>query len=292
MKHLKLYGLLATLALGIVLASAQGGPPPGAQGGGGFGGPQGRMGGPGPRGMGGRGPEPLLARPDVQRELKLTEEQIEKLGPLLRPPMGQGGQGDFGGRPGDGPEVSGRRPGARGGGGHGGQGGGAAAGGMPQQGDRDLERRDGPPPGMMGPAAMDERLRGVLTDGQMMRLKELRLQRMGAAALTQKDVANEAGLSDAERQRIHGIIAEAMENMPRPEPGERPDPERMRRAHEEMREQVNAKILDSLSSAQRSKWQKMLGKSFKFDENWRPPQPPMQDRPQGGGGFGGGGYRG
>src|SRR5437016_4132137 len=88
MKGFKVFGLIATLAATAVCTSAfaQDGPPP--QGGQGGPpdmrqGPQGMPGGPGQR-MG-RGPEPLLMRPDVQKELKLTDEQIRKLRPLFRP---------------------------------------------------------------------------------------------------------------------------------------------------------------------------------------------------------------
>lgn len=267
MKGFKVYGLLAAFAVVAAIAGAQDGPPP--QGGGGYGGRPGMEQGPGRR----MGPPPLFLRPDVQKELKLTDEQIEKLKSMMPPPPGARGGG---GRGEGGPREGGRQQGsARAGGGVG-----------PQQGNREIERRGGPPDG----GRMDEQLAQVLSDSQLKRLKELRLQEMGAQALGRKELADKVGLSDEDRMRIRGMVEEAMESMPRPEPGERPDPEAMHRAHEAMRAELNQRILSSLTSGQRAKWEALCGKPFKFDTNWRPPQPPMQDGPPppAGGGFGGG----
>jgi len=91
-------------------------------------------------------------------------------------------------------------------------------------------------------------------------------------ALMRKDIADKVGLSDDERQRLRGMVDEAMESMPKPEQGERPD----RKAMEEFHAKLNAQILRSLTSRERGKWDDLTGKPFKFDENWHP------QRPQGG----------
>lgn len=284
MKGLKTYALIAVLAACLTASAyAQGGPPQ-RRGGGDQGGPPmqgGRQGGDmGPGGPGQRrmGPPPelLVMRKDVQKELKLTDEQIEKLRDLF-PPRDGGGMGmGPGGRGGDG-EGRGQEGGGRRQMGRGGQGG----------------ERGGPPEGMeRGPGGpggedrMDAPLKEVLNDGQMKRLKELRLQRQGAEALVRKDVAQQVGLGDELRQQIRGMIEEMRENMPRPEPGERPDPEQMHKAHEKMRAELNAKVLGLLSSKQLAKWRELTGREFKFDESIRPPRPPQP--PQGGGEHGGG----
>ena len=282
MKAMKTYGLIATLAMAAICTSAfaQGGPPP-PRGGGQpdmQGGPQG---GPG---MGLRmGPHeaPLLMRPDVQKELKLTEEQIEKIKGLFPPPMGGphegmapgGGQG-FGGPGGQPGRQGGAQAGQRRGGGQPGQ---------PPQG--------GPGGGPDGPQMMrmdmDDKLKDVLSDSQLKRLKELRLQRQGAEALSRKEIAEKAGLSDEHRQLIRGILEEARENAPHPQPGERPDPQEMKKQMDAFRADLNKKVLAVLSSTERSKWEAMLGKPFKFDENWHP-EPPRGGPEGGPGGFGGG----
>ena len=176
-------------------------------------------------------------RPDVQKELKLSEEQIQRIRPLTRPR-----RMEMPGGP-EGPD------------------------GRPVPGTRDIE----PPP----PQRMDEQLEDILSDPQMKRLKELRLQHEGATALMRKDVADRVGLSDEDRQRLRGLVEEARERAPRPQPGEQPDPEAMRRAHEAFRAQLNEKVLASLTDAHRAKWRQLLGQPFKFDENWRPPRPGM-----------------
>ena len=249
MKANKIYGLLSVLALTAVCASAfaQGGPPPQDD----------QNGPPPPQGPGGLGPdgmhrhmgppvEPLFMRPDVQKELKLTDDQIAKLRELLPPPP-MGRQDQFGGQPGGPPLPGGDR-------------------GGPPQGDEGMRPRgDGP----MGPQQMDAKLAQVLNDAQMKRLKELRLQREGGMALMRKDVADQVGLSDEERQRIRGMVDEAIESM-HSQQGQQGLT--MQEKHKKLSDQ----ILAALTSAERSKWDALCGKPFKFDENWRP------QRPQGG----------
>jgi len=98
----------------------------------------------------------------------------------------------------------------------------------------------------------------------------LQLQRMGAEALSRKDLADKVGLSDDERERVRGIVEEARENMPRPEDGQRLDREEMMKAHQEMVATINGKVFKMLTSKERSKWDQLCGKPFKFDESYRP----------------------
>lgn len=270
MKAKRVYGLISMMALFAVCASAfaQDGPPP-----------QDERGGPPP--MQGRGPEggqmrrmgppmvPLFMRPDVQKELKLSDEQVEKLRQLMPPPPmggpdvmrgGPAGEGAPGGemheRHGGPPQGDASR--------HGGEGGPGGA------------RRMGGGPG--GPDGIDKQLSEVLSDGQMKRLKQLRLQRQGALALIHKEIADKVGLSDDERQRIRGMIDEAMEPQRDMQDGP-PD----RKAMEAKHAQLNRDILESLSSRERAKWDELCGKPFKFDEKWHP-EPPLGDLQRGRGG--------
>jgi hypothetical protein len=284
MKSKKIYGLLSAMALTAVCASAfaQDGPPQGDQNGQ----PtmQRRDGGPGGQGMRRMGPgmEPLFMRPDVQKELKLTDDQIEKLKALMpRPRMG----GPGGGGPGDGGPDGIGGPGGAGPGSPGGEGG-DLQGGPPGGGQRRVQgggqrggQRGGGPGGeqgmrrMGGPDQMDSKLGEILSDGQLKRLKQLRLQREGGMSLMRKDIAEKVGLSDDERQKLRGMVDEAMQAM-RPDQGQDGPPDR--KTMEAMHKKLSEQILGSLSSKQHSKWNDLIGKPFKFDENWHP------RRPQGG----------
>jgi hypothetical protein len=133
-----------------------------------------------------------------------------------------------------------------------------------------------------GPDQMDGKIADILSDHQMNRLKELRLQRQGGMALMRKEIANKIGLSDEERQRIRGMIDESLESMGKPDQGQRPDRKEMEAMHAKLSEQ----ILDSLSNKEKSKWEDLTGKRFKFDENWHPQRPeggPGGDRGRGDG---------
>jgi hypothetical protein len=120
---------------------------------------------------------------------------------------------------------------------------------------------------------MDEKLAKVLNDSQMKRLKQLRLQREGAIALVRKEIADKVGLSDDDRYKIRGMIDEAMESHHGDQDGP-PDPNEMRDFHT----LLGQKILKSLSSSQRSKWENLAGKPFKFDEKWHPQGPDFGSR--------------
>lgn len=287
MKGFKVYGLIATLAAMAVCASAlaQDGPPqsgqPDTQQGPGSGhgmrGPGRRMGPP---------PEPLVLRPDVQKELKLSDEQIKKLRAIMRPRMGGGpgggpGQGTGQGRGGHGGPAQVDQSGPP----NGGQ-------GDPPQGGQPRGGGDGGPdqigpggggPGGGGPGAMDAKLKEVLNEGQMKRLKELQLQRMGAGALSRPEIADKVGLSEDEVSKVRDIVDEARQGTQRPEPGQQPDREKMMKAHEAMVARVNDEVLAILSSKERSQWDRLCGKPFKFDENYRP-EPPRYEGNGGGDG--------
>ncbi|MCO5296631.1 MAG: hypothetical protein M9921_07225 [Fimbriimonadaceae bacterium] len=267
---------VATVALSGA-AIAQGGFGGGQRGQGGQGG--GFQRGPGgPGGMrGGQGGPGILMRLDVQKELKLTQTQIEKIqAEFGRPgggPGGPGGAGGFGG-------------GQRGQGGQGGVGGGQRGQGG-QGGVGGGQRGQGGPPNF-DPEAMrqraeeqDAKVKAILNDGQYKRYHELDLQLQGARALNRPDVADKVGLSETQRDQIREIQQTAMQGM-RGQfggNGQRPDPQQMRAQMEKMQKEIDAKILAVLNGQQKSKWQSMLGKAFKFDDAGGPPPPP--------GGFGG-----
>jgi len=232
----------------------QGGPPQGGQGmmrGG-------MMGG----GMMGGGPA-ILFRTDVQKELKLTQEQIEKLREVVPGPGGPGGRGGFGGPP--------RGQGAQGGV-QGGQGGQQRRQGGPPEGGR----RMGQNPEEM--QKVDAAVKGVLNDSQYKRFHELDLQLSGPMAVLRPDVSEKLKITDEQRQQI-------MQAM-RPQGGQRGqggvqggqqrrqggppqgmDPAQM----EQRRKEQEAKVLALLTDAQRNQWTQMLGNKFEFEKMGPPP---------------------
>jgi len=270
MKNLTLKTLVASmaiLALGVAVHSQE--PPAPPEGGPGM--QQGRpmmgMRGPGGGGLG------IVMRAEVQKELKLSEDQVSKLKKLLgqrgQRPGGRGGDGGQGGPPPMDGGQGGPPPMDGGQGGpppmNGGQGGRPPMGGG-----------QGGPGGRADQAKLEKDIKAILTETQFARLKEIALQQEGPMALAKEDVAAKIGLSDEQKEKIQDILESGRESMPRPEPGERPDFQAM----ESARKKIGDEVLAVLTTDQKAKWKAMLGKEFKLA---RPTGGP------GGGGPGGGG---
>jgi hypothetical protein len=292
-------GALA-IAIGLSLAQ-QAGPQGGSLGPGQ--GPGGQRGPGGPGGMqrGPAGPR-LLMHPDVQKELKLTDEQKQQLGRLM-PPMGPGGPGGFGpggGGPGGPPQGGGFSGGQQRGQGGPPQGGGFGGGqqrgqGGPPQGGGfggGQQRGQGGPGGPGGPGfgqdqgEMEKKIQEILTDDQYKRYKEIELQVQGAPAVLRPDVSQKLGITEEQRQQIRQILESNRPQMQPPQGGDRPDPEKMRAEMEKRREEMNKKVLAVLTADQRSKWQTMLGKPFKLTQPAFGPGGPGGPPPGGPGGGG------
>ena len=194
--------------------------------GGGAGGGRGQ-GGPG-GGMMGRGGG-LLSRPEVKTELKITDAQGKKLEAALKPPAGQTGGGQRGpGGPGGGDQAA-------------------------------MQKRN---------AERDAKIKGVLSATQYKRYHELRLQQSRLSGLADPTVAAKIGVTKAQQDKIRGIQTKAMEAMRAQfqggAAGTRPDMDKMRSSFEKARKDTDAKILATLTAAQKTKWTALLGKPFKF----------------------------
>lgn len=237
---------ILVIALTAALAATglgQGGPagpmgPGGPHGQFGPGGPQ----GPGaPQGPGGplmrRGGPRLLAIPEVQRELALTDSQKVQLEAIL-PKRGDGPEGPD--RPRDG-----RRSGPPGAGGHGRPGGLGGPG------------RPGGPGG-----EVMTRIAQVLNASQMQRFRELSLQFEGAVAIGRPDIAETLALSDDQLERVRESA-----RPPRPDTGNEDLTLAQKKARlDQHRRETETKILAILSAGQRTKWAAMLGRPFVFPE--------------------------
>ncbi len=242
----------AILVSAALPAIAQQGPPGGGQRG------PGGQGGPG--GMRGqRGPDAgaiILRQKKVQVHLKLTESQITQIMEIL-PPDRRGGMGGPGGPGGQGgPGMGGQR--GQGQGGQRGQGGGQGLG----------PRGQGGPggPGMGGPGSpLDGPLKEIMGEAQFNRYSQLRLQFEGAVAIGRPDISQKLGITEDQQAKIRSIMEQ---NRPTPPvEGQRPDPA----AREAQRAAVNRMIENVLTSAQKVKWNEMLGAKFEFERPQGPP---------------------
>ncbi len=254
------------------------GPPPDN-----FQGPGGPPRGPRPPMMGGPMMEArVLMRPEVQKELKLTDEQKDQIRELLGPMGPPRPGGDFGGRPvgiAPPPPPPGDERGGQPGGGPppGGEFGDRPGGGGPPPPGGDARPTMRPPgPGQMDRHGVetDQKLKKILDERQYKRYKEIALQQQGPSALSRKDIADKVGLSEAQREKIRDILEKGRPTPPPPprEGEERPDFDAMRKRMDEAREKNGKLILEVLTADQRSKWNDMLGKPFHFQQPKRDPR--------------------
>jgi hypothetical protein len=265
MKHTS-RNIAAALAGAILVSAAlpvfaQQGPPGGGQRG---------QGGPGGQGgmRGQRGPDAgatILRQKKVQVHLKLTETQISQIMEILPPDRrgGMGGPGDQGGQGGQGGQGMGGQRG-QGQGGQRGQGQGGQRGqGGGQGGGQGLGPRGQGGPGMGSP--LDGPLKEIMGEAQFNRFSQLRLQFEGAVAVGRPDISQKLGITEDQQARIRQIMEQ---NRPTPpEAGQRPDPQ----AREAQRAAVNRMIESVLTSAQKVKWNELLGAKFEFERPQGPP---------------------
>jgi Spy/CpxP family protein refolding chaperone len=120
----------------------------------------------------------------------------------------------------------------------------------------------------------NKRVNAILNTDQQKRYHQLELQRMGMSALAQKDVADELKLTDDQRTKIQGILDEQMTSMRSAFPrggggagGGRPDFNAMRQQMEAMRKKTDEKIAAVLTDDQKKQWKEMQGAPFTFPQN-------------------------
>lgn len=258
---MKAMTLRTILALGTVMVAGlavaqQGGPAGGGQRGGGMQG--GRM------GAMMMSPVFLINREDVQKDLKLTDDQKAKLAalresmPMMNRGGGRGGAGGGGGRGG-----AGGGAGAGGGGGQGGAGGGAGQGGGAGRGGQG---------GGFDPAEMEKQLKEaeakineILTDEQEVRIKQIGVQLQGGRALMNETIQKDLGMTADQKKKVNDLnTAQQQANM---ELFQRVQNQEISR--EEVGEimQKNNKILEEellkvLTADQKTKFDAMKGPKF------------------------------
>lgn len=210
-------GIVTLFAMTAGSANAQDAPPPPPQGGG--------QGGPGMRPMGGPmmgGPRiglphsmQLVNRPDVSKDLGLTQDQREQIRDILDrarekmgppPGGGPGGPDGFGGPPAGGPP----------GGGQGDQFGGPPGGGPGGPGGNSEMRAKMD----KMQAEIDKSIDKVLTSSQVKRLKEIKVQLAGASAVMDKDIQSEVGLTTDQKAQLDDIVKAQRQKMGPPPGGQ------------------------------------------------------------------------
>lgn len=244
MKRMMILAAALTLVVGSLnVASAQGGGGGGRRGGG-----FGQFGGG--RGMGGG--VDMLARPDVQGELKMTPPQIEKVA---------GKQQEV---------QQARREMFQNGGG----------GGQP---DPEAFRAMQAKIQEMQTKAVND----ILDTKQQKRFKQLELQQAGPNALLRKDVQDELKMTDDQKTKVGTIQRDAMTAMRDSMQGvdlRNMAPEERTKFFEKMQAAQKAtgeKMATVLTDAQKAQWKAMQGEPFKFAPT--PPGGPGRGNRPGGG---------
>jgi hypothetical protein len=113
---------------------------------------------------------------------------------------------------------------------------------------------------------LQKKINDVLNPAQEQRVKEIQLQMRGTRALTTDEVVKELGLSAKQVTDIEAAL-----EVQRPQGGgpggaqpSDEDRQKMMEEFQKAREAANAKALAVLTPAQKSKWEKMLGKKFEM----------------------------
>jgi len=179
------------------------------------------------RGGGGGGAN-MLRTPEVQAELKLTDDQKTKVTDLLAKLREQ--------RQGQGQNFQDLSPEER----------------QKMMADRR--------------AAEDKQLADVLNADQMKRYHQLVLQQQGMTAVLDKPVADQLKLTDDQKTKIQAVVDEqraAMRDMFQNGGGSQ-DREAMMKKMQDMRKQSDEKIASLLTDDQKSQWKDMIGAPFTF----------------------------
>ncbi|MGQ9880312.1 MAG: hypothetical protein ACUVSV_05550 [Armatimonadota bacterium] len=113
----------------------------------------------------------------------------------------------------------------------------------------------------------DEALGKVLQPTQKTRLRELQIQAQGASALAHPDVAKELNLSEEQRKKISDILAQyGQKQMQLWQEGRGPNVDRqaLMQQIQQLRQQMDKELLAVLTSQQQEQWKKIQGKPFEF----------------------------
>jgi len=213
---------------------------------------------PGMMGQGGNIELMLLNVPQVQKELNIVQEQLDKLQEIRRSAM-EGMRDLF---PRDFRDLSAEERQQR-----------------MQEVRKKMEERT---------KELRKKVDEVLLDHQKKRLKEIKLQVQGVQALSDPEVIEMLGITPEQREKMENVRKEAadkqrkqMEGLRDLSPEERR--EKGRQLFEELRkarEATEQAVVDVLTPSQKEKWEKAKGEKFELDMSALFRRPGGQQRPQ------------
>ncbi len=170
----------------------------------------------------------LFRNPQVQKELKLTEEQrtkLEQLGEQLREKFRGLGQ-----------ELRNLSPEER---------------------EKRLESLN---------AEVEKELAKILNEQQLKRLRQISLQVEGLAALGRPSIAKEVGITEEQQAKIREILREAAEKRRAIfQQGPTGDPQARFQEMQKIRQWVDEQIEKLLTERQKKRWRELIGEPFKFE---------------------------
>lgn len=115
--------------------------------------------------------------------------------------------------------------------------------------------------------ALEEKMDKILKPEQLARLKQLSLQRQGALALLRPEVAKDLGLTEEQRKKMQGIAEAA-----RPSGGQnfqdlsQEERGKLMAENRERQEKAQTELLAVLSDEQKTKFAELKGTEFKFPQ--------------------------
>lgn len=110
-----------------------------------------------------------------------------------------------------------------------------------------------------------------LNDEQKKRLHQLQIQRMGNGAFQNAKIAKQLGISDEQKKEIKGTFDAAAEKMQEgmAEARESGDFSSMRTIMTDVQTELTKSLMSVMNDDQKSKYEEMCGKKFKFPERQR-----------------------
>jgi Spy/CpxP family protein refolding chaperone len=179
-------------------------------------------------GMMGGGGANMLRMPEVQTELKLTDDQKTKVNDMLQQ-LRQDRQGQF-------------------------------------QGLRDLPPEEAQKKIAEWRADEEKRVNAILNADQQKRYHQLQLQQRGLTAVADKPVADELKLTDEQRGKVQTALDAQRQGMQQlfQDAGGNFNPQEMRPKFEALRKKTDDQIAAALTDDQKKQWKEMLGAPFTF----------------------------